>query len=583
MKKITITSYPLHGELVTPSPTLLDCFQGMSSNQNFTLYVDWMFHQGSLQVVIWDANERASNSIIAYLNMNKYFFVESESERVVPNGTYRYSMIPIRTDIEEPELLPHQLFATLSYLKRSGGMLTIKLCKSRTALTFSAECNAANDTKPWEILSAYDFNPNKMNAPTNDIAIENNLGRKLMALPVAYDNFKNLIYGYGNNSVVPSALDGMRPEEKPIIVGSILNNPINEILTLTPKDFSYMTAVWGVPGQGKTVLSLSMIIQLWKQHHIPSLIIEPSKHEYRALANFFPKDVRVINDMSRFNILIPPKGVDKFAWSEVIMTLINMACQLPEDSSLLGYFRNAYLCTPEPLTPRNMLLTYQAIMKNEGFTGNQSKDFVQAGLSRLQAFFIYFNGNTKNWNLPANELALIPFNVEELLRSPVVIELANIPTPKVKSAWVYFILQHLYAHIQQRPSQSDSLKNLLVLEEAHNILRKTSSEEVLANVANILAEARALQLGVVISDQSPKSLDPSCTAMAQNVFSFKIVDQEDREIIANSTAGDQDKLIAIPKHTCMVRTNFMKEPDNVAVTSEFSKEIEKRPDNINYL
>ena len=97
--------------------------------------------------------------------------------------------------------------------------------------------------------------------------------------------------------------------------------------------------------------------------------------------------------------------------------------------------------------------------------------------------------------------------------------------------------------------------------------------DVLANVANILAEARALQLGVLISDQSPKTLEPSCISMAQNVFSFKIVDEEDRCIIASSTDCDPAKLIKVQKRNCIVRTNFMHETNSVAVISDYAKKI----------
>ena len=102
---------------------------------------------------------------------------------------------------------------------------------------------------------------------------------------------------------------------------------------------------------------------------------------------------------------------------------------------------------------------------------------------------------------------------------------------------------------------------------------------MLNNVANILAEARALGLGVLISDQSLKALHPACVSMAQNVFAFKIVDREDREIIAQTTDGNAEKLLDMPRGQCLVRTHFMHENDFVAVTSQYIEQIKAIVDN----
>lgn len=599
MKTITIDGYPILSELVSDQTSLLQSVQSTAFPFTFQIQTIWSFgrfneeknvieNKDKLYVEIGvfcdqqNGIDSVTECICTFLSTNKYkFLVEDRGDKkgmTILSYNHTYLLYERETEVC-PTLKPEQLFGILTYLKNADACFVYQIGIESQRLSCCILCYSMEDIEPWGIINGFELRPECNVGYTPNIYPVSHINTvsKLMSLPVAYNGIKNLLKGYDTRTKSLRDLNLLAGKpEFPIVVGQINNRTQNEKLCLLPKDFSYMTAIWGVPGQGKSVLSLSLIKQLWDKR-IPSLIIEPSKHEYRALANFFPQDVRIVRDMKHFNILEPPKGVDQYAWSEVVMTLLNMSCKLPDDSSLAGYYRQAYLKST-PRTPHQMIKCYRKIMENEGFRGNQSADFVQAGRSRLYAFFSYFNGDQGKWNQELDEYNKYysPFNIEDLLSSPVIIELSSITTPRMKSAWVYFILQHLYAHIQQRQSQSDCLRNLLVLEEAHNILRKTSDEEVLANVANILAEARALQLGVVISDQSPKSLDPSCTSMAQNVFSFKVVDKEDRDIIANSTACDPEKLLDIPKQNCIVRTNFMHEPDLVKVLSKYAAKISQK-------
>ena len=48
-------------------------------------------------------------------------------------------------------------------------------------------------------------------------------------------------------------------------------------------DFTKHGLIVGMPGSGKTTFSVSLLDRLWKQHHIPFLVIEPAKNEYRSL------------------------------------------------------------------------------------------------------------------------------------------------------------------------------------------------------------------------------------------------------------------------------------------------------------
>lgn len=579
MVSITINHFPAHTDFFsyTENVSMMQCISPMLKNWIFSLSIEWKYINDRLLVDLL-INSEISNlerviaaSIESLLNSYQFRFEKTYTN--IPRRQFSNGYELTISNNNSGKFNSNQLFSILSYLRQTNSSLSYTLFfRGGIIQTSNILVITDNLMSPWGIIEGFELDAKvyRISNSNHSIPIDYNVASKLLSLPISYPGLSNIIFGYNHQALI-----GCKPGENgAAVVGRIHNSPSGEMLTLKPKDFSYMTAVWGVPGQGKSVLSMSLIIQLWK-NRIPTLVIEPSKHEYRALANMFPDDVKVVRQMSDFNILMPPDGVDYLAWSEVVMNLLNIACKLPDDSALLGYYREAYLLNSvqddfsEPrITPLRMLKCYDHIMKKENFGAN-NKDFVKAGRSRLESFFTYFNG--RNWN--TNDFKIKTFNIKSLLNVPVIIELSSISTPKMKSAWVYFILQHLYAHIQQRQSESDVLRNLLVLEEAHNILRTNMNPDVLSNVANILAEARALQLGVLISDQSPKTLEPNCISMAQNVFSFKIVDEEDRHIISASTDCDAAKLIKISKRNCIARTNFMNETNCVEVISDYANII----------
>lgn len=71
-----------------------------------------------------------------------------------------------------------------------------------------------------------------------------------------------------------------------ITIGKLKNS--NNTIGLSLKDIAKHMLVVGTPGSGKTTFSVSLLDRLWKDHHIPFLVIEPAKNEYRALVQSIP-------------------------------------------------------------------------------------------------------------------------------------------------------------------------------------------------------------------------------------------------------------------------------------------------------
>ena len=107
--------------------------------------------------------------------------------------------------------------------------------------------------------------------------------------------------------------------------------------------------VVGTPGSGKTTFSVGLLDRLWKKHHIPFLVIEPAKNEYRALVQSIP-DLQVFTPGKNFispfvfNPFVPPKNVKLETYKSTLKTAFAAAVSMstPLDKIFEESINNCY-------------------------------------------------------------------------------------------------------------------------------------------------------------------------------------------------------------------------------------------------
>jgi hypothetical protein len=122
--------------------------------------------------------------------------------------------------------------------------------------------------------------------------------------------------------------------------------------------------------------------------------------------------------------------------------------------------------------------------------------------------------------------------------------------------------------IQQGQTQHDHLKHLMVLEEAHHLLKKTSTTQsqessnpqgqAVEFFANALAEMRAYGQGFIIADQSVSALDVAVLRNTNTKIVFRAPFEEDRQAISGALVLDEkqrDALARLESHTAIVKQN----------------------------
>ena len=131
-------------------------------------------------------------------------------------------------------------------------------------------------------------------------------------------------------------------------------------------------------------------------------------------------------------------------------------------------------------------------------------------------------------------------NLDEFLRSSLVIRLGQLPGDEVKNAVAEFFLMALYNHLIQQP-QTHVLGQLLVLDEAWRVVESPF-------LTPLIREGRAFGLGAVIASQFPRDLpEPVRGSTATRLFFSQGQVEQIREIqrtIAGKTSGPEADHVA---------------------------------------
>ncbi|MBM3334357.1 ATP-binding protein [Candidatus Sumerlaeota bacterium] len=143
-------------------------------------------------------------------------------------------------------------------------------------------------------------------------------------------------------------------------------------------------------------------------------------------------------------------------------------------------------------------------------------------------------------------------DIEELVGGLCLLELDSLPA-EVSCFVILLILRAIWNHVKSTPSQSDGLRLVVILEEAHVLLGRNSvaapSEEfadpksfATEFVCRMLAELRALGVGVIIADQLPSAIAPEVIKNTATKLTLRQVDAEDREILGRAMLFGQSEM-----------------------------------------
>lgn len=152
-------------------------------------------------------------------------------------------------------------------------------------------------------------------------------------------------------------------------------------------------------------------------------------------------------------------------------------------------------------------------------------------------------------------------DIEELLSYPTVLELEGLPDDDDKAFFVGLILTYISQYRQyNNPAldpfieQHDEFHHLLVIEEAHRLLKNVSqarTSEMIGNprgkavefFANIISEMRSLGQGVVVVEQIPSKILPDVIKNTHTKIVHRLVAQDDQSLLATSIGLQENEAL----------------------------------------
>lgn len=325
-------------------------------------------------------------------------------------------------------------------------------------------------------------------------------------------------------------------------------------VSLDIKDLAKHTFVTGSTGSGKSNTIYTILNSL--PNDLNYLVVEPAKGEYihylksSKRINLFTSE-RHNGTLLKINPFKFPNNIDIYQHIGKLVEIFNvcwpMYAAMPavlKDSIIRAYescgWNLSKSINPWGLYPtfKDVVKELKSVTKFSEYSADTKADYIGSLETRLNSLTNGING----------EILVDSLDIEDelLFDSRTIIDLSCLDTDS-RSLVMGLLTLKLYEH---RKSQSKSgkpnrpLHHVSVLEEAHNILPRTSKQQSAESsnlvgksvemISNAIAEMRTYGEGFIIVDQSPTSVDEASIKNTNTKIIMSLPDGDDRYIVGKS-------------------------------------------------
>lgn len=318
------------------------------------------------------------------------------------------------------------------------------------------------------------------------------------------------------------------------------------------------TFVTGSTGSGKSN-TIYKVLEGLQNKKIPWLVIEPAKGEYKDV---FGDDVKVYgtNPYKTPNLL----HVNPFSFPDDVHVLEHVdrlaeifnACW-PMYAAMPAILREAMERSYEECgwnlkisknpgmfpTFNTLLDVLPQVIDSSAYSADTTSDYKGALVTRVRSLTRGIHGLIFSEDTAA----------KDLFDRNAIVDLSRVGSQETKSLIMGILVLKLQEHrMAADTSPNSALRHITVLEEAHHLLRRTSSEQTqessnlagqaVAMLANSIAEMRTYGEGFIIADQSPGLMDMSVVRNTNTKIILRLPDEGDR-LLVGKAAGLNDAQI----------------------------------------
>ena len=386
---------------------------------------------------------------------------------------------------------------------------------------------------------------------------------------------------------------GAGPTGKSRVLGSICDHGralegVN--VEIDSRDLAKHLFVCGLTGTGKT----TTVKEILAKCGVPFLVLESAKRDYRQLlgVDAFRDTLKVytVGDGAvsplRMNPFYVMPGASPLAHIDFLKAIFNASFSLygPMPYILEKCIHNVYLKRGWDLTrgchPR--LCGADGELDPDRYSAPETehlfptipdlKDEVQEYVKSVLEYGGELSDNirtaivTRLESLCVGAKGLLfgtskPLDVATLLKHPTVLELEALSDDDDKAFFVGMMLTFISEHRQcSNPAldpfapRQDSLQHLLVIEEAHRLLKNVTQErqtEQLGNprgkavefFANVISEMRSMGQGVAVVEQIPTKILPDVVKNTNAKIVHRLVAADDQALVSSSLGLEPEEAI----------------------------------------
>lgn len=357
------------------------------------------------------------------------------------------------------------------------------------------------------------------------------------------------------------------------------------------------TFITGSTGTGKSNVVYQLLSKV-RDNKVPFLVIEPAKGEYKE---WFGADCHVYGTNDRETELLYinpfsfPKEIHVLEHIDRLVEILNacwaMYAAMPavlKDAIERVYINKGWnlqksVCAFGDIgkfpTFMDLLTTLPEVMEESAYSNDTKSDYSGALITRIKSLTNGLNGQLL--------CAGIETEVEKLFGENTIVDLSRIGAVETRSFFMGILIMKLQEyHMSRKKDGDEKLQHLTIIEEAHNLLRKTSTAQSqdssnlqgksVEMLTNSIAEMRTYGEGFVIVDQAPGLLDESVIRNTNTKVILRLPDANDREIVGRAVALNDNQikeLAKLPRGIAAVYQNNWVE----AVLCHYDKYVNKRP------
>ena len=528
-----------------------------------------------------------NGSLLSYFDTYKSF------QRTYGNATRRVEEVPVQSVVRAIALLKEEN----DYLERNRGTGFV-----RTVVRFGAktENDLRNLAAVIQSCIEFDHDPQSAFEPSRAFTLRQACWSLRYCLAVPYvhivnGHFSGTLYTLTLQDIQSAAsfclppvnsYDGYYvkdydigeeakeafPITRPIAEDGVELGPIYGSNTKSVIPFSALQAhalVAGATTTGKTT-TLKKLLDGLHTAGIPFTVIEAAKKEYSSLVGSIP-ELRVYtpgNDgqMLKFNPLQPEDGelIENHVAAVVRALIATTGGEHPIPEAYDGLLKQTYhkfgwdygmMAYTDEHRPfpsfKDVFDNVDSYIRDHARYGPEVRQNLTAALA-LRTENMHSGAIGRLFREPAG------LQAPDILEAPCVIELADF-SPQSAAFIMNILLFKFHSYLSRQPECS-RLKRVIVVEEAHNIFKRTLSEDTGRALNNeyfdkMLAEIRSSGTGLILSDQMPGIMSDAVIANTSVKIVHAITDGNDRRTIgepANLSDFQLKKLGDFERGECIV-------------------------------